>query len=155
MLRNWLACGLPVVERTEPASDDEDPVPEVGYVVSLQEEPLEPRWADIYERLMVTRCSSRPCHGAAAAGGLDLTGERESLQRLTGSRPVDSEYCGAVPGAWIVPGDAEGSLLFQKLAGVDAAGDPVCGEPMPQSGARLSTTSLENVRRWIDEGATE
>jgi len=44
----------------------------------------------------------------------------------------------------VVPGDAEGSELYQRLIGV--------GNIMPPSGA-LSNTDIDLVRDWINQGA--
>ena len=49
----------------------------------------------------------------------------------------------------VVPGDADASLLFQRLTT-----DEVIGRMPPVStGRALSDTEVETVRRWIDDGA--
>lgn len=51
----------------------------------------------------------------------------------------------------VVPGDAESSLLFLKVAS-DA---PPTGERMPLREAPLSAGSIELIRDWIDQGALD
>lgn len=154
-LRNWLACGLPVVERTEAPTDGADPIEPVGYVVASQEvEPLLPEWNDIYTRLVERRCNSAPCHGDSAAGNLDLRGGPDAaLATLLAGTAADAEACMVeAPGTpLLAAGDPEGSLFFQKLSGRDAAGDPVCGRVMPIGGARVSEASLASIRQWITD----
>jgi mono/diheme cytochrome c family protein len=52
-------------------------------------------------------------------------------------------------GKTVVPGDAAGSLLFQRLA----AGDESRRMPPASSGRRLTDAQIDAVRRWIDGGA--
>jgi len=67
-LRNWLACGLPIVERSAPSTATTPP-PAVGDTVPpFEVMPLAPNWGDIYERLISHRCASAPCHGSAREG---------------------------------------------------------------------------------------
>ncbi|MEX0793553.1 MAG: PSD1 and planctomycete cytochrome C domain-containing protein [Pirellulaceae bacterium] len=73
------------------------------------------------------------CHGEEeeVAGGLDLRLVRRMAQ-------------GGDSGGAIVPGDAEASLLYQRLAS---------GEMPPEDGKQLTAAELETVRRWIAAGA--
>ncbi len=162
-LRNWLACELPVVERTASVADTQAAAPEVGYVVPSQEvDPLLPEWNDIYERMIVRRCNSSDCHGVGAAGSLDLRGgdadlpievrAATALEVLRAGEASGPEDCGlsAAGVALLVPGDPDASLLYQKLRGIDAAGEPVCGDAMP-IGGRISDASLMAIGQWILE----
>src|SRR5439155_8322949 len=49
----------------------------------------------------------------------------------------------------IVPGHAAGSLLIARITNQD----PLRRMPPPESGHTLSSTQIDLVRRWIDEGA--
>ncbi|MEX1041508.1 MAG: PSD1 and planctomycete cytochrome C domain-containing protein [Pirellulaceae bacterium] len=73
------------------------------------------------------------CHGEEeeVAGGLDLRLVRRMAQ-------------GGDSGGAIIPGDAEASLLYQRLAS---------GEMPPEDGKQLTAAELETVRRWIAAGA--
>ena len=73
------------------------------------------------------------CHGAAEAN-------RQADLRLD-----TSDFIGTV----VLPGDAEGSSLFQRLT-TDA---PIGRMPPLSSGRALTAGEIELVRRWIDEGA--
>ena len=56
---------------------------------------------------------------------------------------------GAFLDTHVVPGDADASLLFQRLTT-----DEVIGRMPPVStGRALTDTEVETVRRWIDDGA--
>jgi hypothetical protein len=150
-LRNWLACGSPVVERTEPLEEDQ-PIEPVGWVVqAAQVEPLEPNWLDIYTRLVEPRCATGPCHGREQEGGLDLRDRDASLARLTAGTASGDE-CIEGGARWIDIESPDDSLFLQKLTGLDAAGDPVCGERMPR-GTRVDPRSIAAIRLWIMNGA--
>jgi mono/diheme cytochrome c family protein len=80
------------------------------------------------------------CHGpdeAGRKGGLQLHVREAALGRRKSGGQV------------IVPGDAEGSLLMQRVLAEDA--DEVM--PPPESGARLTEREVEILRRWIGDGA--
>ncbi len=142
-LRNWLAAGLPIVERT----DAQPGAGELGWIEErLPVEPLAPRWSDIYARMIVPRCASAGCHGAAREGALDLRGEAESLAALVDA-PAAGVRCGPEGGALIVPGDPGASLLVGKLTG------EACGLRMPMGGSRIDAESIEAIRAWIAAGA--
>ena len=73
------------------------------------------------------------CHGPAQMSGLDL-------------RQRDTILKGGKRGAAIVPGDAEGSLLYQAVGGK--------GElKMPPGKPALSAEELSTIKQWIQEGA--
>lgn len=152
LFRNWLACDLPIVER----SVSPDPVAgytPVGAVVSEAEvEPLAPNWNDIYTRLIDRRCATSACHGIAEAGDLDLSTSAVSLMEMIDVEAQD-EKCEMTNARLIVPGDADASLLIWKLEGVDDTGAPVCGRTMPIGGARVREESIMAIRAWINAGA--
>jgi hypothetical protein len=151
-LRNWLACGLPIVSRSEPSMATTPP-PALGDTVPPYEvTPLEPRWADIYERMISRRCASAPCHGSAREGELQLDDPATALSNLVGmvSRGDDCMSGGAM---LIAPGDPDHSLLVNKLEGHDANGEVICGRSMPVGGSRVSDASMASIRQWIMEGA--
>jgi hypothetical protein len=152
IFRNWLACGVPIVERSVPARGAQGYVP-VGHVVSEAEtEPLMPAWGDIYERLVEKRCSNAVCHGDARAGELGLLAEADALTALVNVLP-EGEDCVGNEHPFIVPGDPDASLLVHKLEGRDETGAPVCGHIMPIGGSRVSAASIDAIRTWIAAGA--
>lgn len=80
------------------------------------------------------------CHGQGGNAGLDL---RSGVSRAN-LVSVDAQ---ASAGQRVVPGDARSSVLYLRLTG-DGLGT------MPPGGS-LDATTLELVRRWIDEGAAD
>ena len=79
--------------------------------------------------------SCRSCHGdTAPMGRLDLS-SRESLLR------------GGARGSDLVPGNAEESRLYRRVAGLEKP-------PMPAKGSPLTAVEIAVVKQWIDEGAT-
>ena len=73
------------------------------------------------------------CHGPAEA------------TRQAGLRLDNSDFIGTV----VVPGDAEGSPLFQRVT----TDEPVGRMPPVSSGRSLTADQIDVVRRWIDAGA--
>jgi len=100
-----------------------------------------------------TEHNCRLCHGLvpneASNGNLNFGGltDTEMHHRLVGPTS-SSTACGGR--AYVVPGDPDASLLYNKLANAT----PVCGVQMPLGGfAYLSAQELEVVRSWIAAGA--
>lgn len=87
----------------------------------------EPTWAGTFEALLTERCGS--CHGAAAAGGLDVTS-------------YDALLAGGDDGPGIVPGDRAGGTVVEVML---AGGHP----------ATLTADELALLQDWIAAGAPE
>ena len=176
MLRNWLACGSPVVERTtplaQPCSDNAacevtnfcdvtmgqcygvGDVVAVGGGGSVDCDVPEETWTWIYTCLFSgPTCTNAGCHGSSApASGLALPDVASAHAALVNQMPgAMSASCGGA-GPYVIPNDADGSLLIHKLEGVDASGTMVCGTRMPV-GPLLSQEEIDIVRAWIDAGA--
>ena len=158
ILRNWLACGSPVVERTsEPRAGlthrDECPPGDVGVCIVRDEvEPVAPTFASIYARILYPACGNS-CHGPAAGPSLaashdlDLSSARTAYEALLS--PGDGTVCGGA--TRVVPGSPETSLLIDKLEERLER----CGQRMPDRGPYLDDASIEAIRTWIAEGAVE
>jgi mono/diheme cytochrome c family protein len=82
--------------------------------------------------LLQTSCGA--CHGSL--GGWDAS-------------TYDSVVTGGANGPAVVPGDASGSLLAQKLLGTQTVGGP-----MPPAGT-LSRDQVQLILDWIDGGAPD
>ena len=93
-----------------------------------------------------TNCIS--CHqegGVADQAGIALRlGSGESYGLLVNQRSAQNSNL-----VLVVPGDAEASLLLQKINS-DA---PPVGVRMPFGGAALSASEIELIRTWIAQGA--
>jgi hypothetical protein len=99
---------------------------------------------DVENEMFPRRCSTSGCHTAMEpAGMLDLQSPGV-VERLIGA-PAEGEECGGVVATpLLVPGNPEGSLLYQKLG--DA---PPCGAKMPFTGAGLTEVEIACVAQWI------
>ena len=76
------------------------------------------------------------CHGAAQQlGEFRLDSKAVALR-------------GGLSGPNIVPGDAEQSALFQRVAGIGPL------NAMPMTGERLTADNIDLVKNWIDQGAS-
>ncbi len=140
ILRNWLSCGSPVVERTEGEGD-------VGDTVSARGSGPANDWDSLHAAVFAPTCAVSNCHvgGADAAGGLDLTDVDAAHARLVGGASADFGDCAGR--TYVVPGDPGASLLYQKLTGA------ACGERMPLDQPPLPEATLADVRAWIEAGA--
>lgn len=149
ILRNWLACGSPVIERTTPRPDGPTTV---GSVIPRGPEarPTD-TFSDIFERVLSPRCGESCHHPDApefADAGLDLSDAAAAYGALV-SAPAVGVACAAMDEQGVVPGDPDGSLLIQKLEGTGLA----CGDPMPLGGAPLPDDVIGAIRSWIARDA--
>ncbi len=142
VLRNWLACDAPVVERPVPRSDGVAAV----VVPPLDLPPIEPTWTSIFEDLLRRRgCGSARCHGGTESG-FRVTDAAATYDALVGRAPSSEECAGS--GTLVVASDPDASLLLEKLLP-----SPTCGDRMPLSGLPLNETDVAAVRQWIADGA--
>src|SRR6185436_7853610 len=74
------------------------------------------------------------CHGEAMQSGkLDLRSRESALK-------------GGARGADLVPGDADASRLYRRIAGLERPSMPAQAEPLPAE-------QIAAIKKWIDEGA--
>ena len=133
VLRNWLACGAPVVAQSQvpawaqPTTDGGAGLTDFG---------------DLYDQVINPSCALAGCHNASAQGKLSMASECDAYQHLLD--PCDGGE------ARVTPGDPD-SLLVDKLE----SDNPQCGElrmpppPFPP----LSAEVVEQVRAWLSAGA--
>ncbi len=150
VLRNWLACDGPVVERTVARADG---VPSVA-VAGLPVAPVEASWDSIFTALLVPRCASGLCHGGNPDAGFqvfvdDAAASLAALREPPRGVRAGDDCRGA--GALLDTADPDASLLLRKLAATDDA--EVCGRPMPLNALGVSDADLANLRAWIAAGA--
>lgn len=125
--------------------------------------PLAPNWPSIWINVIRKYdCVSTQCHGASSAGGLRLDSRADAYQNLIGQKATgqcveggvdgSAAVCGCAPKnlTRVIPGDPENSLLVMKLSGA-----PTCGERMPPAGAPIPSATLDVVKQWIQDGASE
>ena len=162
ILRNWLACGSPVVEATTGqyqtcANDSTCPrrhhclenglCENVGTTVAAYFL-TSPTWPSIYATVISRACTSSLCHSAEnapLAGHLDLSTMGGAYAAL-----VDTASSIDGCGRRVVSSDPDASLLMQKLTGAQS---DHCGDAMPIGGA-LGQNQVDAIRTWISQGAT-
>lgn len=155
ILRNWLACDAPIVERTQGSA-----IGESSYVVPECEQTcVGPTWSAILEGILTPRCATSGCHNESAAGALSMVGTPEQILGRMVDVPADGSQCesGATEDPMpaqgmlrITPGDPTESLLIQKVV---RPSSEICGGVMPASGAPLSEQRLCVLREWVACGA--
>ena len=166
ILRNWLACGSPVIE----ATTDPTPVPcttdsecmqrrqcdatrsecvNVGAVEPTRSSSTPtPTWSYLYPAILQPSCATSVCHGTAgtvASGNLDLSTSATAHAAMVGVM-ANSAACGTR----IVAGNPDTSFLIQKLDGTQSTA--TCGQRMPV-GVPLSAEQIALFRTWIMNGA--
>ncbi|GAB4202043.1 MAG: hypothetical protein OHK0013_14830 [Sandaracinaceae bacterium] len=164
ILRNWLACGVPVVERSSAPSvlhpcvaDADCPISGVCDTASGECAPvgdvvdcrvgvgLLPTWSSIHGEVIAPSCAVPGCHvGPTAFNGLDFADEARAYELLASGSTTLGE-CG---GRLLTPGDADASYVFAKMEGALPSS---CGSRMPPTG--LCRSTLEVIRTWIEAGA--
>lgn len=141
-MRGWLACGAPSPDFGDAGMCDDASA-------GGCEDSWESLWAEIS-----TGGGCAVCHtvGSATIGGgagFEVMGDAcAARDNLLSVAPVGPDCGSGVGDNYIVAGDADGSLLVQKLRG-DAG---LCGESMPPGGS-LPAALIERLVTWIDAGA--
>jgi len=155
IVRNWLACGAPVVERTEspigvdPGTACDAPTTTGSCVhrVRVAPVPPEPTFESIYTLYLEPSCAG--CHGPGALdrrgeSRLDLGEIETAYESLLGDE--HGRACGDAS-ARVVPFDAEASLLLDKIGATPACGAPMAGPRGADEGVRAA------ISEWIARGA--
>jgi hypothetical protein len=150
ILRNWLACGAPVVERTVERADRE---PTANFIVPVcQRDCVDLTWPSIHERIITPGCATARCHDDSdPAAQLDLSGDAmAAYDRIVDAAAVGLQ-CMSEGTPILTPGDPDASLLLVKVEAPSS--EDVCGSKMPLSGSALPQQRLCAIREWIDCGA--
>ncbi len=168
IVRNWLACGAPVVEVSDVAVDVsvlmQEPAGEPGTVG--QQMPLcvdcdaPISFDDLYANVLKQSCVAG-CHTAGGLAspenydGFDLTDLDTAYASLTKAGATGgSEDCN-MPGApLVVPGDPAASYLVAKMGGGAASPLAVCGATMPLAQPVLEC-GVRQLIKWISDGASK
>lgn len=160
ILRNWLACGAPVVEFAalpaggRPGDPCEQEEGSVGECRRRVYEPVapDPTWSSIYEDVIRPLCGIS-CHGPTPPNfiqesGLDLSEKDRAYEALIDEVAKGRDCTGM--GTLIIPGNSNDSLFMDKLEPT-----PLCGDPMPSLGLTLDPAILDVLAEWIDRGAPD
>lgn len=130
-LRNWLACGAPLVSQTR--------LPEWARAASGSATPNANDFDSIYETVLRGTCAAAGCHNMSAAGELRMLDACNAYESLMQTGP-----CGRLR---VKAGDAS-SFLLNKISG----GKVECGGQMPPTGP-LPVNSVMAIRAWVLAGA--
>jgi len=159
ILRAWLICGAPVVERT--TSDPPAPGTPVGDPLdaSLCAQP-DPTFDSLFTVIIRGSCAVEGCHAGVPPDGsaptgmmlLDPNDPALSYANLVGVDAMGVE-CGDGARRRVVAGDPDASLLIQKLEGNGTPDGAECGDRMPQGGPYLRDSTIAVFREWIAAGA--
>jgi hypothetical protein len=176
-LRNWLACGTPIVETNSaslpfvpvsPSSDAGAPEKAAGAIayagaVGYQfpacgatggEAGAAPTFEQIYTNVLMKGSNlCVGCHtGSSFMGNFDMSTIDIAYTELLGMSGMGGTTdCATNPRPMVKPSDAAGSYLIAKFGGTDAGA--ACGSPMPLGSTGLNAADLQLVRDWIAGGA--
>ena len=110
--------------------------------------------------ILVTSCGFGACHGAVRGtnvflGTKDGANDAKAIRALL----VDKASKQSASTPYVTPANPARSYLYLKLTGdlcglEDCAGGS-CGQTMPRGGDKLDAASLDTVRTWILQGATD
>ncbi|MEM1417469.1 MAG: hypothetical protein AAGH15_21410 [Myxococcota bacterium] len=163
LVRDWLACGAPVVERLEEpviAGEPTDVLPgtdcgneTVGEcIVRAPVDPPDPNWQSIFETVIV----GGGCQGCHMPGNpffedavIDYSDADTAYEQMF-MRPAAGNDCEGRGGTLIVPNRPEESLFIEKFGFGDAIS---CGDRMPLGGSSIPANFLPAMERWIEDGA--
>lgn len=173
LLRNWLACGAPVVESAPiganagaNCNDAEDPNHVGDCVVAMPPDLTVPEanWDSIYEYVVQPLCGTA-CHSPERDPqtfdntGLDFATVDAAYDSLVGRGArtgTCQETASTMQFADLIPAAVNGtidytqSFFYAKLAYDDA---DVCGSHMPPGFPVFPPSILDPIRLWITSGA--
>jgi hypothetical protein len=97
--------------------------------------------------ILSARCS--PCHTEENDGDLSFASASEAHDNLV-DQAAEGPACEGDGRVRVIPGDAAGSLLVQKLEGTQD-----CGARMPRNRDPLDAASIATIKAWIEAGAED
>ncbi len=134
VVRNWLACGAPVI------------------ATPIAANPADGAWSAIYTSFRNMGCQG--CHLAGSAMGAFLP-TMDAACAAYGSvvgAAASGPECGGTGMMLVQPSNAAGSLLLQKLRGTQTCGGPMpMGAPDPL--AVTNAALVDMIEQWIIVGA--
>lgn len=153
LLRNWLACGSPIVETN--VKDLDKPV---GGIIGDQfpacPPPRDPTFDNVYNVIISVSCVAG-CHEPSGGGGaedFDLSSPDVAYASMMGANGMGMvpSGCANNENFMIVPRQPGESYFYAKVGG---EGGRVCKSFMPLGSEGLPAAELDLVRRWIEAGA--
>ena len=166
LLRNWLSCGSPVVERSlvpmstmSPGQICTSGAGEVGDCRYSRVETLmvDPNWSSLYENYFGKGTTCLACHQTQAqadAFGTTFVMGNTAQTAYDAMVGVMTDSAGECAGQTIVvASDPDASNLVHKLEGMGPGDAALCGDPMPYGGTPAPSLLVDAVRDWISAGA--
>ena len=144
VLRNWLACGAPIVESNGSVVAKAETAGQAGWQYPMCEAAGGDGGVVSLATLLEGPFSScTTCH--PGSGTPDFTTTAKAVQTVVGK---SDEACDGKP--FVTKGDPEQSYLYDLVS----KDDPGCGQlRMPLAGPPLSESELAQVAAWITAGA--
>jgi hypothetical protein len=130
VVRNWLACGAPVIATPAAAPPGAD------------------AWTVIYTTFRSMACQTCHLPGSTMGSFLPATEDACAAHASVVGAPANGPKCGNMGLTLVQATNPGGSLLLQKLRGTQP-----CGDPMPLGGQPLATTFVDSIEQWIAAGA--
>lgn len=156
VLRNWLACGAPVVVGSDPALArfDDGEVGRIAPICVDDSTGAEITFQKVFDDVLRPSCAGT-CH---APGGthekLDFSDIDAAYDSLMNELPDDSDCAVEIAPSFVDTEDVDRSYLLHKMSDstIPRSERPICGDPMP-SGEPALVLGAAKVREWISRGA--
>jgi hypothetical protein len=146
-VRNWLACGAPVVSGVTPAPADAMQIASSTVLPALDTGPVAGGFSALYASVIMPCGAS--CHKPGGVyDGLDLSSAAVAFTNLTTKESNPGACMGK--GKYVTAGDCDKSLAYLKLT-MNAP----CGVQMPQGGPYLAQKDVDAMCTWIKDGAKQ
>ena len=101
-----------------------------------------PSFSQDIQSIFSSSCALSGCHNAAASAGLNLSSGQAYANLVNVASTQD-------PGKMrILPNDSQNSYLVIKIEGNQSV-----GSRMPLNQSPLSSTRIQNIKNWINNGA--
>jgi mono/diheme cytochrome c family protein len=149
-VRNWLACGAPIVSGVTGAPAEAMSLGEVKEPLKAMSTPdgTAPTFDTVFDAVF-SQCAA--CHSPTGPYkdmlSIDLSSKANALGTLVSKMASANSACKTSSKKLIEPGKCKESLLYEKLSP-----EASCGQRMPL-GAPLSDSALKTLCDWIDAGA--
>lgn len=106
-------------------------------------------FTSVYDGVIARNCLG--CHGEVPSGeaGVLLMATRAQAYAQLVNVPAGGTACAGQGRIRVVPGDPDGSLLYNKVS----KPQPACGLPMPAPTGGLPAGDVQLIRDWILRGA--
>jgi cytochrome c5 len=101
----------------------------------------------VYTEVLGPTCST--CHRPGGIGSFQDFSSRAAAYGALVRAKASGPSCGSNGETRVVPGNASGSLLFQKISDPS----PPCGAMMPLGGPPLPSAQVTWIEDWINAGA--